>query len=70
METCEHCHEVEKGAGHWCMPAHTFIGDATLGSLQFEMELGDPPLRELPDLCCGCVGNYCCEHGEAPCSTS
>lgn len=36
------------------------------------------PLREhvkrddhdLPDRCCGCVGELCCNCGEAPCSTS
>ncbi|MFE0699131.1 hypothetical protein [Streptomyces sp. NPDC058872] len=22
-----------------------------------------------PERCCGCGGDYCCEHGEAPCST-
>ncbi|GLP71050.1 hypothetical protein TUSST3_76700 [Streptomyces sp. TUS-ST3] len=42
-ETCEHCHEVEKGAGHWCMPARTYVGDPTMGSLLFEMTYGDPP---------------------------
>lgn len=25
---------------------------------------------ELTDRCCGCAGAYCCNHGEAPCSTS
>jgi hypothetical protein len=24
---------------------------------------------ELPDRCCGCVGDYCCKHGKAPCPT-
>lgn len=22
-----------------------------------------------PERCCGCAGGYCCEHGEAECST-
>lgn len=45
-ETCEHCREVEKGAGHWCAPARTYVGDPTMGALLFEMELGDPAPAE------------------------
>lgn len=48
METCEYCHEVEKGAGHWCTPLKDFIGDPTMGSLLWEEEFGEPAPKELP----------------------
>ncbi|MFM9681113.1 hypothetical protein [Streptomyces brasiliscabiei] len=28
------------------------------------------PHAELPDRCCGCVGEQCCNCGDTPCSTS
>ena len=35
-----------------------------------EREHTRQPHDELPDRCCGCVGEQCCNCGDAPCSTS
>ena len=44
-----------KDAGQTCYPCDAWTDGP------------EPTDDELPARCCGCVGSYCCKHGEAPC---
>jgi hypothetical protein len=46
--TCPVCEDPTRGpnAGHWCDVQRTFVGDPTMGALEFEMEFGDPASEE------------------------
>ncbi|MFB6512104.1 hypothetical protein ACFCW4_02615 [Streptomyces virginiae] len=51
-------------------PGEYVLSRITLAHMIAAARAAGPWPPPLPDRCCGCVGEQCCHHGEAPCSTS